>query len=92
MKQNSTLLYCSAIRFKESSLTTHPGLTFRLILQQFRIGGERGKYEGKCIVCAEFAAYLNDEIDKFQFPHLFHLEVGDKKTNIVTLQQHLHKK
>lgn len=35
---------------------------------------------------SEFAAYLNDEIDKFQFPHLFHLKVGDKKTYIVTLQ------
>ena len=43
-----------------------------------------------CVMC--IGAYLNDEIDKFQFPHLFHLKVGDKKTYIVTLQQHFHKK
>jgi hypothetical protein len=31
------------------------------------------------------SAYLNDEVDELQFPHLLHLEVSDKKTYIVTL-------
>lgn len=30
-------------------------------------------------------AYLDDEVDEFQLPHLLHLEVSDKETNIVTL-------
>jgi hypothetical protein len=37
-------------------------------------------------------AYLNDEVDELQLPHLLHLKVSDKETNIVTLSHNKSKK
>ena len=36
-------------------------------------------------VCAMFTAFLNNEIDQLHFPHLFHLKVSDKETDVVPL-------
>ena len=45
----------------------------------------KGKRQQRGKVCATMSAYLNDEIDELQLPHLLHLKVSYKETDIVPL-------